>query len=59
MPKNFLNIIERRGVKRVWIARKLGIHPANITNWIKGKPIPNKHKAKLARLLRVKKGDLE
>jgi len=56
--KTLNDLIEGRGVKKSWLANHLGIRPANVTNWCRGIPVPEKHKKRLANLLSVEVGDI-
>lgn len=50
--KELKQIIESRGVKQTFIAKKLGISKALVNQWIKGHtPIAERHKIELKSLL--------
>jgi putative transcriptional regulator len=52
-------LINERGLKRKWIAEKVGVTPKQISNWVTGYSYPTVEKAfKLANLLGVKVDDL-
>jgi plasmid maintenance system antidote protein VapI len=47
-------LVEARGLKMCWLARKIGIHRSNVSRWVAGtRPIPDAHRTKLAALLGV------
>lgn len=37
----FTEIIKDRGLKRVWIAKQIGVSPSHLTNMLKGKDTLN------------------
>ena len=50
--KTLRAIIQERGIKQTWIAKKMGLTRALINQWSKGSvPIPEKHKEELKRIL--------
>ncbi len=52
-------ILKKRGIKQKWIAEKLGVSETVVSNWVKGKHIPQpKYILKLAVLLNVSIEDL-
>lgn len=52
-------IIDERGLKRSWIAQKIGVSRSAVTRWADGDwPIPPKRAAQLAELLDVPQSDL-
>jgi len=45
-------IIQNRGIKQTWIAKKLGVSKGLVNQWIKDKtPISDRHKIELQKLL--------
>ena len=45
-------LLARNGLKVIWVARQIGCHPTEISNWISGRRNPNLERAiKLANLL--------
>jgi len=50
--KNIRSAIESKGLKKSWVAKKLGVSNALVTKWVNGLTEPNdKHKIELKRLL--------
>lgn len=53
-------IIDERGIKRSWIAEKIGVSRSAITRWADGDwPIPPRRAEELAALLNVPLSDLQ
>lgn len=47
-------ILKKRGIKQIYIAEKLGVSESSVSNWIRGKHIPQpKYILKLTLLLNV------
>ncbi len=47
-------VIEDKGLKQCWIARKLGVSRQTVSNWIRGETRPrDKDKLRLAKLLDI------
>jgi putative transcriptional regulator len=59
MKSKIGQVIEDRGLMKKYVAKKLGVSPSQISNWISGKSYPTLNKAfKLAKLLQCKVDDL-
>jgi len=53
--KKFSEIIKERGLKRSWIADKIGVCPGHLTNMLCGKSVlTDKHKKAINQLLKTK-----
>lgn len=51
--KTLRAIIQERGLKQVWIAQRMGLTRALISQWVNGSiPIPEKHIDELRRILK-------
>jgi transcriptional regulator with XRE-family HTH domain len=51
MLKELINV---RGVKQKWLAKKLGVSEVTVSNWCSGKTMPNPdHIEKLSAILEV------
>ena len=56
---NLKKIINRKGLKSVWVCNKLGIHPSIMSGYIKGSRIPSQQRLRdLARVLNVSIKDM-
>ena len=51
----FNKILHEQGIKKIWLADRLGVSPQTINNWVQGKSYPReKHMNILLKLLRRK-----
>jgi len=51
----FAEIIKERGLKRIWVAEKIGVCPGHFTNMLCGKnTLTDKHIKALNKLLKTK-----
>ena len=45
--------LKKNGIKQKWLAEKLGVHPNQVTRWVKGINIPStKNKEKIRKVIR-------
>lgn len=51
--KELQNILKQKGIKQIWIAEKLSVSSALVSQWLSGeKDISDKHKIELKALLK-------
>ena len=44
--------LKKNGIKQKWLAEKLGVHPNQVTRWVKGINIPStKNKEKIEKII--------
>lgn len=46
MDNNLQKILDSKGIKKSWLARKLKVSNQSVTNWVKGYNYPDIEKAK-------------
>jgi transcriptional regulator with XRE-family HTH domain len=52
-------VLQERGIKQRWLARQLGVSDGVIGYWCRGEqPIPREDIAAIAKLLKVRQGDI-
>lgn len=52
-------ILKEKGIKQVWLARKINKSPAELNRWLKGKRMPsNENMSKIAKALGVSKKEI-
>ncbi|MEA2016391.1 MAG: helix-turn-helix transcriptional regulator [Actinomycetota bacterium] len=52
-------ILKEKGIKQVWLARKINKSPAELSRWLKGKRMPsNENMNKIAKVLGVSKKEI-
>jgi putative transcriptional regulator len=52
-------ILKEKGIKQVWLAKKINKSPAELNRWLKGRRIPsNENMSKIAKVLGVPKTEI-
>ena len=52
MENNLEKILEKKGIKKSWLVREMGVNKNTLTNWISGNTVPRLDQAyKIAKLL--------
>ena len=45
--------LKKNGIKQKWLAERLGVHPNQVTRWVKGINVPStKNKEKIRKIIR-------
>lgn len=59
MKTKLKKILNERGLKQMWVAKKLGVTQATISNWVRGKGYPTPaHLIALCELLNINLEDI-